>query len=77
MRSEEGEVILEGIGCGGEDGEGSEGFGGDGAEEAALGGGGDEGFEGGVELVGGWEGESGLLDSEVWGRRVMRGGWYT
>jgi hypothetical protein len=42
-----------------------------------LGGGGDEGFEGGVELVGGWEGESGLLDSEVWGRRVMRGGWYT
>ena len=54
----EGEVIVEGGSGGGEDGEGCEGFFFDGYEEAALGGGGDEGLECGVQFLGCWEGVS-------------------
>jgi hypothetical protein len=52
MESEEGEVIGEGGRSGFEDCEGSEGFFGDCAEETELVGGGDEGLEGCVELLG-------------------------
>lgn len=60
VRGEKGEVGVEGGGGGVEDCEGEEGLLLDSYEEAALGGGGDEGLECGVQFLGCWTGDWGV-----------------